>query len=68
MAFRTHRLPEKEIAKCFVSGLKPDVFREEMYFRSFDTLDDVIREAREELLSTYRDILEISERIKKSGT
>ena len=33
----------------FVSGLKPDVFREEMYSRSFDTLKDVIREAREEL-------------------
>jgi hypothetical protein len=26
-----HRLPDKKIAKCFVSGLKPDVFREEMY-------------------------------------
>jgi len=33
-----------------------------MYSRSFDTLEDVIREAREEL-STYRDMLEISERI-----
>ena len=61
---RTHPLPDKEIAKCFVSGLKPDVFREEKYSRSFDTLEDVIREAREEL-STYGDILEISERIKK---
>ena len=30
----------------------------------FETLDDVIREAEEEL-STYRDILEISDRIKK---
>ena len=67
MAGRTHRLPDKEIAKCFVSGLKPDVFREEMYSRAFDTLEDVIREAREDL-STYRDILEISDRIKKSGT
>ena len=64
VAGRAHRLPDKEIAKCFVSGLKPDVFREEMYSRSFDTLDDVIREAREEL-STYRDIFEISDRIKK---
>ena len=27
MAGRTHRLPDKEIAKYFVSGLKPDVFR-----------------------------------------
>ena len=58
VAGRTHRLPDKEIAKCFVGGLKPDVFREEMYSRSLDTLEDVIREAREEL-SMYRDILEI---------
>ena len=29
-----HRLPEKEIAKCFVSGLKPDVLREEMDLRT----------------------------------
>ena len=64
VAGRTHRLPDKEIAKCFVSGLKPDVFREEMYSRSFDTFEDVIREAHEDL-STYRDILEISDRIKK---
>ena len=64
VASRAHRLPDKEIAKCFVSGLKPDVSREEMYSRSFDTLEDVIREAREEL-SIYRDILEISDRIKK---
>ena len=55
MVGRTHRLPDKEIAKCFASGLKPDVFREEMYSRSFDTLEGVIREARYEL-STYRDI------------
>ena len=48
VAGRTHRLPDKEIAKYFVSGLKPDVFREEMYSRSFDSLEDVIREAREE--------------------
>ena len=59
-----HRLPEKEIVKCFVNGLKPDNFREEMYSRTFNNLDDVIQ-AREEL-STYRDILEISDRVKKS--
>ena len=47
-----------------MSGLKHDVFRDEMYSRSFDTFEDVIREAREDL-STYRDILEISDRIKK---
>ena len=60
---RVHSLPEEEIAKCFVSVLKP-VFREEMYSRTFKTLDVVIREAREEL-STSRDILVISNRIKK---
>ena len=47
VAGRVYHLPEKEIAKSFVSGLKPDVFREEMYSRTFETLDDVIREARE---------------------
>ena len=26
-------LPGKEMAKCFVSGLKPEIFREEMYSR-----------------------------------
>ena len=61
VAGRTHRLSDKEIAKCFVSGLKPDVISEEMYSRSFDTLEDVIfREACEDL-STYRNILKISE-------
>ena len=45
-------------------GLKPDVFRKEMYSRTFETLEYVIRDAREELF-TYRDILEISNRIKK---
>ena len=48
VAGRTNRQPDKEIAKYYVSGLKPDVFCEEMYSRSFDTLEDVIREAREE--------------------
>ena len=62
VAGRTHRLLDKEIAKCFVCGLKPDVFREEMYSRTFDTLEDVIHEAREDL-STYGDILKISDRI-----
>jgi hypothetical protein len=51
-----HRLPEKEITKYSVGGLKPDIFREEMYSRTFENLNDVIREARKEL-STYRDIL-----------
>ena len=44
-----HRFPEK-IAKCFVNGLKTESFREEMNSRTFEKLDDVIRErkAREE--------------------
>ena len=62
VAGRTHRLPDKEIAKYFVSGLNSDGFREEIISRTFDTLEDVIREAREDL-STYREILEISYRI-----
>jgi len=41
---------KNEIAKFFVSGLKPDVFREEIYSRTFETLDDVIREARKTYL------------------
>jgi len=44
-----HHLPEKEIAKYFVSWLKPDVFREEIYPLAFETLHDVIREAREQI-------------------
>ena len=36
-----------------------------MYSRTFEILDDVVRESREDL-STYRDILEISDRVKKS--
>ena len=64
VAGRFHRLPEREIVKRFISGLKPDVFREKMFSRTFETLDDVIRQAREEL-STYRDILKISDRIRK---
>ena len=35
-----------------------------MYSRTLEALEDFIREAREDL-STYRDILEISDRIKK---
>jgi len=34
-AGRAHRVPEKEIANIFVSGLKPDLFREEIYARSY---------------------------------
>jgi len=63
VAGRSHRHPEKEISKCFVTGLEPESFREEMYSRTFENSDDVIREAREEL-STYRDILEVSDHVK----
>ena len=57
--------PGNEIAKYFVNALKPDIFRKEIYSRRFESLDDVVREAREEL-STNQDILEISDRVKKS--
>ena len=36
-----------------------------MYSRTFENLDDAVREAREEL-TTYREILDISDRVKKS--
>ena len=59
-----HRIPEKEIVKCFVNGLKPELFKEEMFSRSCDTLVEVMAAARAHL-ATYRDILETSERVKK---
>ena len=46
--------PEKEIVKMFVSGLNPEVFREEIY-SAFETLVDVMAETRHEL-ANYRDI------------
>ena len=64
-AGRAHRVPEKEIAIFFVSGLKPDLFREEIYARSCETLQEAMDESRAEL-ATYRDILEITGRVKKS--
>jgi len=42
------RLSEKEIVKIVVSGLKPEVFREEIYSRTFETLVDVMAETRHE--------------------
>jgi len=53
-AGRAHRVPEKEIAKSFVSRLKPDLFREEIYARSCETLQEAMDESRAEL-ATYRD-------------
>ena len=48
----------------FVSGLKPEVFREEIYSRAFETLVDVMAKTRHEL-ANYRDIIDISERMKR---
>jgi hypothetical protein len=64
VAGNTHRIPEKEIAKLFVSGLKPDIFREEIYARSCESLVDAMAETRNEL-SNYREFMEISDRIKR---
>ena len=47
----------KDIVKIFVSSLKPYIFGE-------DPLVDVMAETRHEL-SNYRDIIEISEQIKR---
>jgi len=49
--------------KMFVCGLKPEVFRE-VYSRAFETLVDVMADTRHEL-ANYRDIIELSERIKR---
>jgi hypothetical protein len=65
VAGRPHRLPEKEIAKMFVGGLKPEIFKEEIGSRACENLQGAITEARREL-STYRELLEISERMKKT--
>ena len=46
--------------KIFVNGLKPDIFREEIYSRSFETLVGVMAET-----DINCDIIEISERIKR---
>ena len=65
-AWNAHRLPEKEIVKIFVSGLKSEIsWGSEIYSRSFVTFVDVMAETRHEL-SNYRDIIEISERIKRA--
>ena len=42
-AGNVHR-PEKDIMQFFVSGLKPEVFREEIYFRAFKTLVELMAE------------------------
>ena len=64
-AGRAHRLTEKEMEKFFVSGLKPDLFREEIYVRSCETLQEAMDESRAQL-ATYREFLEIGDRAKKS--
>ena len=58
-----HRIPEKEMVKCFVSGLKSEVYMEKMFSRSCDTLVEVMDATRTNL-TTYGDILEILGKIK----
>ena len=50
--------------KEIVSGLKPEVFHDKINYRAFETLMKVIAETRHEW-ANYRDIIEISERIKR---
>ena len=64
-ARNVHRLPQNEIVTIFVSRLKPEVFREEIYSRSFETLVDVMTETRHEL-SNYRDFRNKSSSAQKS--
>ena len=56
--------PRKISFYVFVSGLMPDIFREEIYSRSCETLVDVMAETRHEL-SNYCDIIEISDWVKR---
>ena len=63
-AGNSHQFPEKDIVKSFFSSLKPDIFCEEIYSRSCETLVNVMAEIRHEL-SKNRDIMEISDRIKR---
>ena len=63
-AGKAHRLSEKKIVQIFVSGLKSDMFREEIYSRLLETLVDVNVETRHEL-SNHSEIIEISGRIKR---
>ena len=58
-------MPEKETAKMFVTGLKPDLFPEEFYSRNCEMLQEAMDESRAEL-SSYLDILEITDRINKA--
>jgi hypothetical protein len=51
--------------KLFVNGLKPEIFRDEMYSRSCENIQGTINEAREEL-STYRELLDTQERMRKT--
>ena len=60
---RGHHLTKKETTKIFVMGVKPDSFREEIYSRSCETLQEAMDESKDKL-STYRDILEINDRVK----
>jgi hypothetical protein len=65
VAGKPHKVPEKELAKMFVSGLKPDIFREEISSRACESLRDAITESRSEL-AVYRKLLDITERMKRS--
>ena len=61
-AGNAHRLPE---IAFFVIGLRPVIFREEINSPWCVKLVDIMAERRRRNeLSNYRDILEISERIK----
>ena len=64
--FKFWVMASREIERLFkfLSVVKPDIFREDIYSRSFEILVDVMAETRHEL-SNYRDIIEISERIKR---
>jgi hypothetical protein len=50
----THKIPDKEIVKIFVNGLKPEIYRDEIYSRACETMVHVINEAREQLGACWK--------------
>jgi hypothetical protein len=52
--------------KNFENGLKPEIYRDEIYSSAYENLRVVINEARDEL-AAYREVLKITDHMKKSN-
>ena len=64
-AWRAHRFPGEEILEMFVTGIKHDLFRKEIHSRKRETSQEAMDESRAKL-STYRDILDITDLVNKA--